>query len=212
MNANSEFTWATADTVLVYKLFVFHSSWILGQYERNIVLTYILRASSLSCQDKIILFHILRFFGVEESMWSGIANPFSDSPKETHPFGDGNSCWKGSKGSNIANHAWSNNHLFEFENARVIDKGNYRRSARLWNPGILRKPSMPMITQNRCLGNIPFFYDYHFKFTFSFHEFFTAYFYCLLVFWHIYCLYLKFSLSILVFDKGYRLVAESLPF
>ena len=102
--------------------------------------------------------------------------------------------------------------LFEFENARVIDKGNCRRSARLWNPGILRKPSMPMITQNRCLGNIPFFYDYHFKFTFSFHEFFTAYFYCLLVFWHIYCSYLKFSLSILVFDKGYRLVAESLPF
>ena len=30
-----------ADTVLVYKLFVFHSSWILGQYERNIVLIYI---------------------------------------------------------------------------------------------------------------------------------------------------------------------------
>ena len=85
MNANSEFTWTTADTVLVYKLFVFHSSWILGQYERNIVLIYILRASSLSCHDKIILFRILRFFGVEESIWSGITNPFSDSPKEMHP-------------------------------------------------------------------------------------------------------------------------------
>ena len=85
VNANSEFTWTTADTVLVYKLFVFHSSWILGQYERNIVLTYILRAFSLSCHDKIILFRILRFFGVEESIWSRITNPFSDSPKETHP-------------------------------------------------------------------------------------------------------------------------------
>ena len=85
VNANSEFTWTTADTVLVYKLFVLHSSWILGQYERNIVLIYILRASSLSCHDKIILFRILRFFGVEESIWSGITNPFSDSSKETHP-------------------------------------------------------------------------------------------------------------------------------
>ena len=56
VNANSEFTWTTAGTVPVYKLFVFHCSWILGQYERNIVLIYILRASSLSCHDKIILF------------------------------------------------------------------------------------------------------------------------------------------------------------
>ena len=30
------------------------------------------------------------------------------------------------KGSNIANYAWSNNHLIDFENARVIDEGNYR--------------------------------------------------------------------------------------
>ena len=86
MTANSEFTWTSADTVLVYKLFVFHSSWILGQYERNIVLIYILRASSLSCHEKTILYRILRFFGVEESIWSGITNPFSDSPKEAHPF------------------------------------------------------------------------------------------------------------------------------
>ena len=85
LNANSEFAWNTADTVLVYKLFVFHSSWILGQYERSIVLTFTLRASSVSCHDKMILFRILRFFGVEESIWSGITNPFSDSPEETHP-------------------------------------------------------------------------------------------------------------------------------
>ena len=74
VNANSEFTWTTTDTVLAYKLFVFHSRWILGQYERSTVLIYILRASNLSCHDKIILFRILRFFGVEESVWSGITN------------------------------------------------------------------------------------------------------------------------------------------
>ena len=28
--------------------------------------------------------------------------------------------------AHIANHAWSNNHLIDFENACVIDKGNYR--------------------------------------------------------------------------------------
>jgi len=50
-------------------------------------------------------------------------------------FGDGNSSWKGSKGSNIANHAWSNNHLFDFENARVIDKGKYcvRKTLESWH-------------------------------------------------------------------------------
>jgi len=30
------------------------------------------------------------------------------------------------KGSNIASHALSNNRLIDFENAHVIDKGNYR--------------------------------------------------------------------------------------
>ena len=31
-----------------------------------------------------------------------------------------------SKGSNISNHAWSNNHSIDFKNATVIDKGDYR--------------------------------------------------------------------------------------
>ena len=31
-----------------------------------------------------------------------------------------------SKGSNVANHAWKNNHSIDFDNACVIDKGNYR--------------------------------------------------------------------------------------
>jgi len=30
------------------------------------------------------------------------------------------------RGSNIANHAWQNNHSINFEGATVIDKGNYR--------------------------------------------------------------------------------------
>ena len=33
---------------------------------------------------------------------------------------------KGTHGSNISVHAWRNNHSIEFNNARVIDKGNFR--------------------------------------------------------------------------------------
>ena len=49
-------------------------------------------------------------------------------------------------------------------------------SVRLWNPGIVLNPSIPTITQNHCLGNIPFFYDYpsFLKFTFGFHTFFNC--------------------------------------
>ena len=31
-----------------------------------------------------------------------------------------------SNGSRIANHAWSNNHVIDFENALIIDKGTFR--------------------------------------------------------------------------------------
>ena len=30
------------------------------------------------------------------------------------------------KGSKIANHAWSNNHAIDFDNALIIDKGTFR--------------------------------------------------------------------------------------
>ena len=30
------------------------------------------------------------------------------------------------KGSNIANHAWKNDHTIDFENGKVIDRGNFR--------------------------------------------------------------------------------------
>ena len=30
------------------------------------------------------------------------------------------------KGSNVANHVWQNNHFIDFDNACIIDKRNYR--------------------------------------------------------------------------------------
>ena len=39
------------------------------------------------------------------------------------------------RGSNIANHAWQNNHSIDFDGATVIDKGNYRirRTLESWH-------------------------------------------------------------------------------
>ena len=37
-----------------------------------------------------------------------------------------------SKGTNIANHAWTNNHLIDFENARVVDY-RARKTLESWN-------------------------------------------------------------------------------
>ena len=39
------------------------------------------------------------------------------------------------KGSNVANHAWKNNHSIDFDNACVIDKGNYcvRKTLESWH-------------------------------------------------------------------------------
>ena len=39
------------------------------------------------------------------------------------------------RGSNIANHAWQNNHTIDFDGATVIDKGNYRirRTLESWH-------------------------------------------------------------------------------
>ena len=38
-------------------------------------------------------------------------------------------------GSNIANHAWTNNHSIDFNNGKIIDKGNYRlrRTLESWD-------------------------------------------------------------------------------
>ena len=42
------------------------------------------------------------------------------------------------KGSNIANHAWKHGHAIEFNNARIIDKGNFRlrKSLESWHTAI----------------------------------------------------------------------------
>ena len=42
------------------------------------------------------------------------------------------------KGSNIAIHAWLNGHSIDFDNARVIDKGNYRvrKTLESWHTAI----------------------------------------------------------------------------
>ena len=62
---------------------------------------------------------------------------------------------------------------------------------RRWNPGILRKPSMPTKSQNSCLGNIPFFMTiYHFLIQVQLSHIFTTYFLLFVSFSHIYCLYL----------------------
>ena len=41
-------------------------------------------------------------------------------------------------GSNIAKHAWSNDHKIDFENSKIIDKGNYRHRSTLesWHTAI----------------------------------------------------------------------------
>ena len=33
---------------------------------------------------------------------------------------------KHNNGSNIAKHAWDNDHVFDFDNAKIIDTGNFR--------------------------------------------------------------------------------------
>ena len=42
------------------------------------------------------------------------------------------------KGSNVAKHAWTQDHMFDFANAKVIDKGNYKnlKSLESWHTAI----------------------------------------------------------------------------
>ena len=37
------------------------------------------------------------------------------------------------KGSNVANHVWQNNHSIDFDNACVIDKGNFQKTLESWH-------------------------------------------------------------------------------
>ena len=52
------------------------------------------------------------------------------------------------KGSRIANHAWSNNHVIDFENASIIDKGTFRtrKTLEAWHTKVT-----PNADNNSCL-------------------------------------------------------------
>ena len=71
------------------------------------------------------------------------------------------------KGSRIANHAWSNNHAIDFENASVIDKGTFRtrKTLEAWNTTVTPNAdnnSCPLPGQYSILFN-----KYSYFFTFS---------------------------------------------
>ena len=60
------------------------------------------------------------------------------------------------KGSNVANHAWSKNHQIDFDNALIIDKSNYRhlKTLQSWHTAKTVKAdnnSCPLPNQHRIL-------------------------------------------------------------
>ena len=62
------------------------------------------------------------------------------------------------KGSRIANHAWSNNHVIDFENASIIDKGTFRtrKTLEAWHTKVTPNAdnnSCPLPGQNNTLFN-----------------------------------------------------------
>ena len=65
---------------------------------------------------------------------------------------------EGLKGSRIANHAWSNNHAIDFENASVIDKGTFRtrKTLEAWHTTVTPNAdnnSCPLPGQYKVLFN-----------------------------------------------------------
>ena len=62
------------------------------------------------------------------------------------------------KGSNIASHAWLKGHTIDFENARVIDRGNSREEKR-WNLGTLQLIARQTIILSSCQNNTQFCYN-----------------------------------------------------
>jgi len=62
------------------------------------------------------------------------------------------------KGSRIANHAWSNNHVIDFENASIIDKGTFRtrKTLEAWHTKVTPNAdnnSCPLPGQYKILFN-----------------------------------------------------------
>ena len=117
------------------------------------------------------------------------------------------------KGSNVANHVWQNSHSIDFDNACVIDQGNYRvrKTLECWHTAKtvdLENNSKP------CLDNT-LFYCNSTAFAFLPLSFFHTSF-CILFFFSF-----KFSHRLLYISvraptfslvNGYRLIAESLCF
>ena len=83
-----------------------------------------------------------------------------------------------SKGSNVANHAWLNNHSIDFDNACAIDKGNYRvrKALESWHTAKTvdaDNNSKPLPKQYSIFLQLDFIYI---LFLSLFHTFFVFYF------------------------------------
>ena len=119
------------------------------------------------------------------------------------------------RGSNIANHAWQNNHSIDFDGATVIDKGNYHiRRTLVKNPGILPKLSAQTIILNRYQDNTLSYCNSYFVRFCPFLAF--LHFYCILVF-NLFTPSLAYISNhalpfLFTFVKGYSIIAESLYF
>ena len=120
-------------------------------------------------------------------------------------------------GSNVASHAWLEGHTIDFENARVIDRGNsrVRKSLESWHTAITSQADNNA-KLNVCQDNIQFYYNFiHVINIFSSHWYFPY----IIVFIQICSLFFFFSplciyISAFVFYislfKDYRLAIESL--
>ena len=64
-------------------------------------------------------------------------------------------------GSNIAKHAWDNDHAIDFANCKVIDRANDTEEH--WNHGTLLLPSMQIIMPNICQNNTDSCYNNYFR-------------------------------------------------
>ena len=61
-------------------------------------------------------------------------------------------------GSNIAKHAWDNDHAIDFANCKVIDREIFVTEEH-WNHGILLSPSLQITMPNIYLNNIDSYYN-----------------------------------------------------
>jgi hypothetical protein len=62
-------------------------------------------------------------------------------------------------GSNIANHAWTNNHRIDFNSRKIIDKSNYqhRETLESWHTACTKNSSIETTIQNIYRNNTAFY-------------------------------------------------------